>query len=75
MDRQWKLGVDLHEMDNLFDGFTFDTVITALRCNERIVDKNALIKVVNEILATQRQDLFFLLKNNTDEIIRRAKKK
>jgi len=74
MDRTWKLGVDLAGYDNLLDGFTFGTVITALHCGEKVIDEKAVRKVVKEILDSQLQDLDFLIENNMDKIIAQAKK-
>jgi len=74
MDREWKLGVDLHETDSLLDGFTFESVITALYCGEPVIDESAVKRVVNDILKSQMQDLNCLLENNMNEIIKRAKK-
>lgn len=72
-EKQWRLNSDLHEEDNLLDGFTFEQVITALRCNEKTIDEKAVKKVVKEILDSQMEDLQFLLENNMDLIIQKAK--
>lgn len=74
MDRQWKLGVDLHEDDNLLDGFTFTAVIDALHCNEPVIDEAAVRKTIKNILEPQLEDLWSLANNNIKEIIKRASK-
>ena len=74
MEKVWKLGIDLNECDNLLDGFTFEQVITALYCGEKIIDKKSVKRVIKEILESQLQDLNCLLENNMNEIIKRAKK-
>ena len=74
MDREWKLGEDIHELDNLLDGFTFDCVITALYCGEKVIDEAAVNRVVKDILDSQIQDMRFLIENNMHEIIKRAKR-
>ena len=73
MDRQWKLGEDMYETDNILDGITFDDVILALHSGERIIDEKAVRRVVKEILEIQMQDFEYILNNNIKEIIARAK--
>jgi hypothetical protein len=70
--RQWKLGVDLHEDDNLLDGFTFTTIIDAVRCNEPIINEATVRKTINEVLEQQLEDLRDLTNSNINEIIKRA---
>jgi len=74
MEREWKLGTDIDEYDDLLGGFTFESVITALYCGERVINEAAVNRVVKDILTSQMQDLDFLLKKNIDEIIKRAKR-
>lgn len=74
MERQWKLGEDMHETDNILDGVTFDDVILALHSGERVIDEKAVRRVVKEILESQMQDFEYILNNNIDEIIARAKR-
>ena len=73
MDRQWKLGEDMHETDNILDGITFDDVILVLHSGERVIDEKAVRRVVKEILEIQMQDFEYILNNNINEIIARAK--
>lgn len=73
MSEQWKLGIDMHVHDNVLDGFTFDNVIIALRCNEPVIDERAVRKNVKEMLEIRMQDLNYLIDNNMDEIIKTAK--
>lgn len=74
MDRQWKLGEDMHETDNILDGITFDDVILALHSGERVIDEKAVRRVVQEILESQMQDFEHILNKNMSEIIKRAKR-
>lgn len=74
MDRQWKLGEDMHETDNILDGITFDDVILALHNGERVIDEKAVRRVVKEILESQMQDFEYILNKNINEIIARAKR-
>ena len=74
MERQWKLGEDMHNNDNIFDPITFEQVITALHCNERIIDEHAVRKVVRDMMASRMQDFHYLITNNMQEIIAEAKK-
>ena len=73
MDKQLKLGEDVHEQDNLLDNITFADVILAVRCNEKVVDEKAVRRVVKQILETAMQDFNFLLDNNMDVIIKAVK--
>ena len=74
MDKQWKLGEDMHPNDNIFDPITFEQIITALHCNERVIDGDAVLKVVREIMDSRIQDFHYLLGNNMQEIIAEAAK-
>lgn len=74
MDRQWKLGEDMHQTDNIFDPITFEQIITALHCNERVIDEHSVLKVVREIMDSRIQDFHYLITNNMQEIIAEAVK-
>ena len=71
---KWKLGEDMHPNDNIFDPITFEQIITALHCNERVIDSKAIRKVAKEILDSRLEDFYFLLLNNDAEIIAEAAK-
>ena len=73
MDRAWKLGQDLIPSDNILDGFTFDDIILAVRCNCRTVDRAAVLKTAREILEMRMEDYNFLLRNNLDQIVQIVK--
>ena len=70
--RSWKLGVDLNNGDNLLDPITFDDVITALQCNEKVISEGTARKVVNEILESNITNFKELLEANIAEIVKRA---
>ena len=74
MERNWKLGDDIHKQDNLLDGFTFQDIITALHCNEPVIDVKAVMKTVKTIMEQRLEDYEYLLNNNMVEIIERAMK-
>ena len=74
MERQWKLGEDMHQTDNIFDPITFEQVITALHCNERVIDEHTVLKVVREIMESRVQDFHYFVTNNMQEIIAEAAK-
>lgn len=74
MDRAWKLGDDLITSDNILDGFTFDDIILAVRCNCRTVDRAAVLKTAREIMEQRMYDYNYLLRNNLDEIVEIVKK-
>lgn len=71
---RWKLGDDLSEQDSLLDGFTFDSLILAVRCNCENITPEAVCRTAKEIIDGRMQDFDFLLKNNMDEIMAAAKK-
>ena len=73
MDKQWKLGEDLAEVDNILDQITFDDVILALH-HERVINEQSLQLVVKDIVDQRMQDFEYLFENNIDEIIARAKR-
>ena len=73
MDRAWKLGEDLIPPDNILDGFTFDDIILAVRCNCRTVDRAAVLKTAREILEMRMEDYNYLLRNNLDQIVQIVK--
>ena len=72
-NRVWRLDADLSVHDNVLDGFTFESVIDAVRC-ERFIDKKAVLRVVKNILESQLQDMNYLIDTNMDLIITLAKK-
>ena len=74
IERQWKLGEDLHPTDNILDPITFEQIITALHCNERLIDHMAVRNTINNIIDIRMQDLDYLIDNNINEIIAEAKK-
>ena len=74
MDRAWKLGQDLIPSDNILEGFTFDDIILAVRCNCRTVDRAAVLKTAREIMEQRMIDYNYLLRNNLDEIVEIVKK-
>lgn len=73
-ERPWRLGEDLSENDNLLDGVTFEDLITAVRCNCRVIDERAVRRELTHILEVREQDFDFLLEKNMDAIIAAAKK-
>lgn len=74
MDGNRKLGDDLSEYDNLLDGFTFQDLITAVRCNCPVVDLNAIKRCVHDIIDGRLEDMWFLVENNAAEIAAEATK-
>ena len=71
---KWKLGYDLSQQDNLFDGFTFDDLILAVHCNCRSITPEAVRKTAKEIIDIRMVDFKYLLENNMDEIMEQAMK-
>lgn len=69
MDRAWKLGDDLITSDNILDGFTFDDIILAVRCNCSTIDTKAVLQTAREIMEQRLEDYYYLLNNNVNEIV------
>lgn len=74
MERPWKLGKDMMPYDNVLDGFTFDDVILAVRCNCRNITKDEVIREIKTIINGRLEDMYYLLTNNIEEIMDAAKK-
>lgn len=72
MDRKWKLGEDLHPEDNMLDGFTFEDVITMVKCNCKELTKESAQRELKQMLDSRFEDLKFLFDNNIDEILKIA---
>lgn len=71
--KQWKLGEDLSTYDNILDAITFDEVIMTVHCNCRKITREAVQREFKNILEIRMQDMEYLLNNNIDEIIAKAK--
>ena len=74
MDRAWKLGDDLITSDNILDGFAFDDIILAVRCNCSTIDVAAVLRTAREIMDQRLEDYYFILNNNVKEIIAEVKR-
>ena len=73
-EKQWKLNEDMHPQDCILDPVTFQQVIDAVHCNERVINENAVWGVVREIMESRLEDFEYLIQNNINEIIAEAKK-
>ena len=73
-EKQWKLNEDMHKSDCIFDPITFDDIILAAHCNEKVLDENAIRRVAKEILENRLIDFKYILENNINEIIAEAAK-
>ena len=72
-DRKWRLGEDMFPEDNILDGIIFDDLILAVHCNCRHITREAVRRLYNAIIEQRLQDAAFLLENNMDEIVMRAR--
>ena len=69
MERAWRLGEDLFLQDNLFDPITFEEVVMTAKCNCKVLSRDAVIRVVANIMEIRKQDFAFLLDRNIDAIL------
>ena len=74
IERQWKLGEDMHITDNILDPITFEDIILALHHNEQVIDRRAIQNVINEMMDIRMQDFDHIINNNINEIIAEAAK-
>ena len=72
-ERKYELGVDLLPCDSWRDGFPFDDLIPAVRCNCREVSGSAVREELRQMLESREMDVWFLLEKNMDAIIAAAK--
>lgn len=75
IENQWKLGEDMHPSDCIFDPITFEDIITALQCSEKVIDRKAIQRVINNIMDQRMEDFDYLVNRNANEIIAEAKKR
>jgi hypothetical protein len=75
IEKQYKLGEDMHINDAIFPEITFDEIITTLHCNEQVIDRKAIQRVISEIMDIRTQDFDYILNNNIAEIIAEVKKR
>ena len=73
-ERKCKLNEDMHKSDCMFNPITFEDIILALHCNEKMLDEKAVQKVVREIMFSRMEDFMYIIKNNMNEIIAEAMK-
>ena len=73
-ERQCKLGEYMHKSDCIFDPITFDDIILALHCNEKVLNRRAIQNVINDIMDSRMQDFEYLINNNINEIIAESAK-
>ena len=59
--------------NSLLDGIDFDELITTVYSNEKIINKETIEKVFNEILNAKIHDARYLLKENMSNILNELK--
>lgn len=73
LERVWKLGVDLHLEDNILNCESFQGFILTVANEEPDITEKTVRKVRDKIVEILLQDMDFLIENNMEEIIRKAK--
>lgn len=73
MDREWRLGEDVHPEDSILDGITFEELIVTVKCNcEKLTPENAK-RELKQILEGRLEDMYFLFEKNLDVILAMAR--
>ena len=70
--KEWKLGVDLHEKDNLLDGVQIEDLIIMVRHNCRDITPEGVRYCFAELMKMRLNDAVFIMERNINEIIARA---
>lgn len=71
-ERKWTIDQDVSREDNLFDGFTFQDLITSLHCGCENITPEKVWETVRLILDIRWEDASFLIKKNMELIIAAA---
>lgn len=72
MEREWKLGNDLTEQDDILDPITFEELITTVHCNCKVISEKNVKKTLDDIVQMRMEDMKDLLRLNMTEIMIRA---
>ena len=72
-EKEWKLGDDVSEMDAVLDEVTFADLILAVHCNCKQITPEAVKDTMNEILDQRLTDTWYLIENNMEEIMAKAR--
>ena len=67
------LNEGVQQKDDIIRGITFEDVIIAVQSNEKVIDKNSVMKVYNEMLKTNLEEAKSELNKNMNWIIKQAK--
>lgn len=70
--KEWRIGEDLTEDDNILDPISFNDVILAVHCNCKVITEEAIKKELEEILEIRMEDMKYLLEKNLDIIAEKA---
>jgi len=73
MERTWKLDEDVSVKDSVLDEVTFEDLILAVHHGCREITPEAVKDTMNEILDQRLTDTWYLIENNMEEIINKAK--
>ena len=69
-DKSKKSEGNFHPKDDLLRGMTFEELITTVESNEKVRDKNSVMKVYREILSANQKDALSELRSNMDAIVK-----
>jgi len=60
--------------DDIFQGITYEDLITTLQSNEPIIDESTVINVYNDLRRIMQKNAMYNLMNNMEFILRKAGK-
>lgn len=69
-DMQWR---EYHESDSIMNGIDYADIVASLQ-QERIIDKEMLMVVAIRELDIRKQDFWYLINLNADQLIEEASK-
>ena len=67
------MSMPIHLKDDLIAGITLENLIITLQSNEETIDRDAVLKVFNELIRDNMDDARSLLHENMELIIKEAK--
>jgi len=61
--------MDMNKHDCIVPGLTYEELIHTVQANEKEMTEDTIVKVMDEIIAIQLDDAYFMLASNMDAIL------